>query len=1056
MAEVAPTPQGSFTVVLGDIRWTNQADGDSVAPSYWAHVDVLSDLTLWWSGDTEYRASTSVISASSNDEDDGLPSFRYSQSSKLFPLSSPSPIPPLCATTVAITLYKGTAHDKTMDELVGAVNISLKPLVVRHESTEFKTFSDELSVQVGVAFDVAFVEAFQGAKALNFVRGAIRRVPQEWKLVPKEGEDAATLAANPEINAAKYTATIVFPSLEAETPPVQLVLGGKLELDASLADVDQAWAVQLTPVDPSALWFLSKTQFEALERWMEDNSSASVSIQRVSSGETWLASSKLSFLDLFVPGTKAYNASAALTQGVAPTRESLEDAVAKAASGDDKKKAQAALNDYENLLTRIAGQAAIYISAGTQLCLEVSLLPDAWISLPPEPTPPPMTLAQLIPPRPRLPPFPPRDALASMHKELRKIISMLMKEYERLFFQPLKSRQGGDRTDDGDANQADEDDEDEDDDEMLTKEDRRQKLIFHLNAQGIYFDFKERLKKALVAVIRERFPALVATALTDKQAAKSEFYAQLYSYLMEEVNVVLHAVFDGNSIDNSSQTEPNFAAIQAKLAQMRLLAWENEVNGQLSKATTVFLDRIALVDAVPELQAHVWFDFALFSLRTQDFHKGGECLRQCIAIDPNHLGAVQAYGALLCQTGDFEAAEIVLKNALGLSPASPHEQVRGHALLALYYTLSRTDSTGNLRLHELLKATKLDPTTAFRSPAAVCIRLAAYCKDLGLYSLAHEALAVVALVLKPKTALDTAQLTSQALVSAAIELHVGHFDAARDACQVALDMDAACADSWYLCGLIASRQGLFDAALESYSHALGHMERLADLYHLPLYLQLGALYMQHQQWGAAKAIFLRACHETSAASAWLGVGVVCIRQEDWEGAEMALAEANVLDRTNADVWGYLSLVCLNVTPGRPKQAEQALEQALRYDLTNATLLRELSNGFVALDKLEMAESLLRRSLLTADSSLTRKTLADVLAAQNCAATALEQYKKALDGCATMTERTALLSKCAELLTTLGRLDEAQEFREIAMHQQQGAEKETLLGMQMQQPRQDVP
>ncbi|CAK4218948.1 unnamed protein product [Aphanomyces euteiches] len=171
---------------------------------------------------------------------------------------------------------------------------------------------------------------------------------------------------------------------------------------------------------------------------------------------------------------------------------------------------------------------------------------------------------------------------------------------------------------------------------------------------------------------------------------------------------------------------------------------------------------------------------------------------------------------------------------------------------------------------------------------------------------------------------------------------------------------------------------------------------------------------------------------------------------------MALAEANVLDRTNADVWGYLSLVCLNVTPVRPKQAEQALEQALRYDLTNATLLRELSNGFVALDKLEMAESLLRRSLLTADSSLTRKTLADVLAAQNCAATALEQYKKALDGCATMTERTTLLSKCAELLTTLGRLDEAQEFREIAMHQQQGAEKETLLGMQMQQPRQDVP
>ncbi|ETV64958.1 hypothetical protein H257_18254 [Aphanomyces astaci] len=85
------------------------------------------------------------------------------------------------------------------------------------------------------------------------------------------------------------------------------------------------------------------------------------------------------------------------------------------------------------------------------------------------------------------------------------------------------------------------------------------------------------------------------------------------------------------------------------------------------------------------------------------------------------------------------------------------------------------------------------------------------------------------------------------------------------------------------------------------------------------------------------------------------VGVVSVRQDDWGGAEMALTEANVLDRTYADVWG----VPCAPTPPRLREAEQALEQALRCDLANTTLLRELSNGFVAVDKLEVAESLLR-------------------------------------------------------------------------------------------------
>ncbi|RHY10524.1 hypothetical protein DYB36_010954, partial [Aphanomyces astaci] len=560
-------------------------------------------------------------------------------------------------------------------------------------------------------------------------------------------------------------------------------------------------------------------------------------------------------------------------------------------------------------------QAASYVSAGAMCHVEVALLPGAWVPLPPVPTPPAMTLQELIPPRPPLPPFPQRDAQVSMHKELRKIVSMLIKEYDKLFLQP-----------------TDNDHDDDDECTLLSKDDRRQKLIFHLNAEGLYFDFKEKLKKALVAVIREKFPTSTASGTTPLLGALSPpqrhdqtaFFAQLYSYLMEEVHVVLNGVFHGVEVHEAEDDSPD--AIRLQLATLKLQAWESEVNGQLKKASTAYTDRVHVAAKhardIPDLHAPVWFDFALFYARIQDLDK-------------------------VCLNLYFMA--------------------RSHGLLAVYYAISQADRTGNLRLHELMQAAALTKSTAtFSSPTAECVGIAAYCKDLGLFSLAQDALALGDAVMKPKTVLSTAVLATQKLVLGAIDLHFHRFAEAKQWCQDALDHNPDCADGWYLHGLVASTQNDLAVALASYSQALARPDQLHDMYRLPLYLQLGALFIHHQQW------------------------------------------------------------------------------------YNTTLLRELSNGFVALDKLEVAESLLRRSLLAGDSSLTRKTLADVLAAQNCASTALDQYKKALEGCSSMGDRAALLARCADLLSMLGRLEEAKEYLDMAQHQQQGADKEALIGRQVQQ------
>ena len=99
-------------------------------------------------------------------------------------------------------------------------------------------------------------------------------------------------------------------------------------------------------------------------------------------------------------------------------------------------------------------------------------------------------------------------------------------------------------------------------------------------------------------------------------------------------------------------------------------------------------------------------------------------------------------------------------------------------------------------------------------------------------------------------------------------------------------------------------------------------------------------------------------------------------------------------------------------------------------------MRELGNALMANDELEEAESLFRRSLSCRDSSSTRRRLADVLAARNCAKAALIEYRTYLTMDANVEDRPMLLEKCAQLLSTLGRSDEAEEYSTMAEKQKE--------------------
>lgn len=794
-------------------------------------------------------------------------------------------------------------------------------------------------------------------------------------------------------------------------------------------------------------------------------------------------------------------------------RESLEQELASVASNDEKKKIQAALADYESVAQQAALLSSALSASGTQIESIIEIFNSPLVLEPPAvPLPSSMSIEEMIPQRDLVEEHEQRtDSIADLRTEIRRVVVTLLREYDDSFH---ASHSSSDLAGNSSG-----------------RDDKKQKLIFKLNTQGVYHNFKETLKKRIIPVIRDRF-ARSETAddaeEDDKEAdepqlqldgngsssdtqqqpkaneKKKEYFGHLYALVMEEVHTVLHeAIYcDIDALEKTSasmQSKPSEKEIAAVLDSLKLKAMENEANGDAEKSETMYLDRIAYAEehalllcddhshhqhqshnALHHGTAHpspnalesVWYDYARFSLVQGDFEKAGTNLRQCLSLNAHALPALLGYTSLLCELKDFVHAEgfgkTTVTQALAAYSASTFsgvtkriwtDVVLAHALLAFYFVQSGKDTTGNLALFELLKAQQIlqrDGGEHYKNAclSSVWIFLIEYTHELKLRSVTQSALQCADSFRKSRDVLSAQERVIKRAIEADLSLASGESDRAVKLLRDALEIDPSHPFAWLVLGkAYLLKENQTETAIECLQRALGnHRSLRSDELRLGLYVHLGLVLLQASQFAPAETVFLQSCDEFRVASNWLGVGIACLRMEKWEPAHMALAEANRLDASNPDVWGYLALLALSASPQitarGESEAKRFVEQALRYNLSNPVLLRELSNGFIAIDRLEDAEKLLRRSLVCQDSSLTRKTLADVLAAQNCAEDALRQYKQTLDASDSVRERCGLLEECAKLLTTLGRPEEANEYRKMANQFQIDAESAMYVKEQM--------
>jgi Flp pilus assembly protein TadD len=262
--------------------------------------------------------------------------------------------------------------------------------------------------------------------------------------------------------------------------------------------------------------------------------------------------------------------------------------------------------------------------------------------------------------------------------------------------------------------------------------------------------------------------------------------------------------------------------------------------------------------------------------------------------------------------------------------------------------------------------------------------------------------------------------------------------------------------SWYRTRMNNDRA--VDCLIAAVQMAMDQAVPIEDMRHgrfIPLraFLLLGRLLLQTGEWVQATKTLLYAAQIYTSASLCMLLGIVYLRLEKYDEAEQALLEANMLDSRHPDIWAYLCILCIQRGGHRLNEADACLFQTLRLQQSDPNILRELATAFMGVDKLQTAEDLIRRTIVLESGntiqgttsfasgrsknsgagagSYNRKLLADILAGQNLAAKAIEEYQAVLqDEWSDAGLKLHAAQKCNELLMTLGRQEEIPAINQI--------------------------
>ncbi|XP_006887628.1 PREDICTED: tetratricopeptide repeat protein 18-like [Elephantulus edwardii] len=306
-----------------------------------------------------------------------------------------------------------------------------------------------------------------------------------------------------------------------------------------------------------------------------------------------------------------------------------------------------------------------YTEAGTYLVLEIELNK----ALVPKRMPEELArrVKEMVPPRPPLTRRTggAQKAVTDYHMQIKNISRAILDEYHRMFGKEVA------RLD----NEIDSE----------TLEEQKCQLNYELNSSGKYFAFKERLKHAVVKIVREKY---LKTSPFESQEELQTFISELYVFLVDQMHVALNKVMPDNTQGPISTTYTNSE-------QLRLFAYEAQVNENFEMATTYYEERLV---REPQKLEH-WLDFGAFYLLIEDNVKAQECFRKALSLNKRHICSLLLCGVLAVLRESYEEADIFFEDATTLEPTN----VVAWTLLGLYYEIKNNDIRKEMAFHEAFK-----------------------------------------------------------------------------------------------------------------------------------------------------------------------------------------------------------------------------------------------------------------------------------------------------------------------------------------------------------------
>ncbi|XP_061436995.1 cilia- and flagella-associated protein 70 isoform X1 [Lethenteron reissneri] len=217
------------------------------------------------------------------------------------------------------------------------------------------------------------------------------------------------------------------------------------------------------------------------------------------------------------------------------------------------------------------------------------------------------------------------------------------------------------------------------------------------------------------------------------------------------------------------------------------------------------------------------------------------------------------------------------------------------------------------------KPTASASTPAPASTSSIFMEAACFLLDAGAIQLAERALAL--------ELVSAGGRESGRYCTALARLFMlrGEVKEAEVALRDAVRLDHQDPDGWAQLGHVCLLTGRVDEAKDHYQRTLSFTSDASDT--RAVLMRLASIYTRDTQFEEAKEAYLRACKLSPSCLSWLGVAISCYRLGELTEAEDALAEANFLNNSNAEVWAYLALVCLQT--GRQLEAEQSYKYAVK-------------------------------------------------------------------------------------------------------------------------------